>query len=188
MLLAAAVYLFLCLPLRVQAHLCMHGIHLEWHVSASVCGIGIRRDEQLCIKEGKLRREGPPTRPKREGQSGARQRRAVGRAVRAALEAAGYRRASVYAVIGLGDAAATALAAGAASAAVNTAACRWRIPVRTQITPDYDHAQMTVIANGIFVTRPGDIIAALLMNRGRRRTEIVERNEGMKWISTLLRD
>lgn len=187
MLVAAVVYLLLCLPLCVRAHLCLHGAQLEWHVSASVCGVGVGRDERVCIKDGRLQREGMSARRRRAGRSSERQRRAAGRAVRAVLRAAGRKSISVYAVIGMGDAAATALAAGAFGAAVNAAASRLLCPVRICVDADYETARLTAIADGIFVTTPGDIIAALLMNRAGRRTEIEERNEGMKWISTLLR-
>lgn len=161
MLIIPAVYLLMCLPvyLRADAYVCDTGAGL--HVFVGMMGIGVRADIRLLFEDGRLRIVRRQTKGRK--RQGPADWGLLRRFLRAMIRRAHASHIAVSAHIGTGDAAATALLAGALQAVLSAAACRVKGQrADIHVNPSYDRTALCLCAGGILLASGGDIIGALI--------------------------
>ena len=182
------IYLLLCLRLRIRLEAEFADGQGSAVLSAGAFGVSLRRKYVLALEGKRLVFCAVP----RRGRAKMHRRKdpvseSVGRFMKAytirALRSGRFQHLMIHARLGLGDACATALAAGAAHAlccSLLAALCDLR-RCDLRMTPDFDRPCLRVQASGIFFCSTGDIILAVL------RAVFNKRREGVKWTSIPLR-
>lgn len=180
MLLAALVYWFLAMRIRIHAGVYLCGRTGSFFVQAEAWGMSLRTDGEFLCGEGSLQ---PVLRRRYTSGHAARKRSAVlPKCLRWLLHAGTTECFSAYVRIGLGDACVTALAAGGIRAAGTALLACVGLPRTLQVVPDYQNACFCLTAEGILAVSPGDIVFAAIKNRSRKKKE-----EGFKWKDIPLR-
>jgi len=165
MALIAVIYLLLAMPVRAKVFLCMHGFAGNVLLEVGLPGMRLCRNAPI-PKKGMRR--------KRNGRS------FLGRIIRACtIEGIG-----VEICIGTGDAAQTALAAGALRAGLTGVLSAVRIDGRTEVcvVPVFDKPCFSLAAQGILSAKLGDIMYAALRAALKKSGK-----EGFDWKSIPLR-
>jgi len=181
----ALVYSLLCVRLRVQLEASFVNGQGSASFSVGAFGVQLRRDFALLWKPPSLAirampRYGKATFPKKNPPRRGHRIRSY---LINALRSKQFERVALHLRLGLGDACATAVAAGtvhALACALLAAAGDPRIS-ELRVTPDFAQAGLCAHMTGIFSCRLGDIMLAALRPARRKR------KEGLKWTSIPLR-
>ena len=173
------VYLLLGTPLTVRASLGVSGAGGVAQASVGTLGVLAQIDARLCLCERKLRfipRYGTQKRQRR-GKSAGHIWREV---LRAALRSSEVIHIDVRARLGLGEADATAVAAGAVRALLTSLLASRDEPLEGAlvVVPDFSAPGLLLTARCIFSFTPGDIMIAALSAATKKM-----RKEGFTWLS-----
>ena len=167
MLLAALVYWFLAMRIRIRAGVYLCGIAGSYFVQAGAWGVFLRADGEILCGADSLK----PVLHRRytAGKAARKRSAALPKWLRRLLRAGTAEYFSVYARIGLGDACTTAMAAGSVRAAGTALLACAGLPCMLRVEPDYRSACFCLTAEGIFAVCPGDIVFAAIKAAAERR-------------------
>ena len=173
------VYLLLGTPLTVRASIGVSGAGGVAQASIGALGMLAQIDARLCLKGKRLQLE-----PRYGTQKKRRRGKSAGHiwreALRAALRSSERIHVDVRARLGLGEADATAMAAGAVRALLASLLASRDEPLEGAliIVPDFSAPGLLLTARCIFSFTPGDIMIAALQTAAKK-----VRKEGFTWRS-----
>ena len=172
-------YLLLGTPLTVRASLGVSESGGAAQASIGALGVLAQLDARLVLADGKLRLMPRYGRRKKRGRA-----KSAGRVwrevLRMAMKASDGVRLDVRVRLGLGEAHATAMAAGAVRASASALLASMGVPLwgEMRVAPDFAAPGFLLSARCIFSFTPGDIMVAALGAAGKKL-----RKEGFTWLS-----
>lgn len=171
----ALIYIALAMPVTLRAGIVLHGMQGSYAAELGACGVFVRLDGLIDLKRRML----TPRQGRERRLSGRRNSRP--RLLRLA-SVVRFEAMTVHVRAGLGDAAQTALAAGAMRAALSAVMGRIGKPAQVIIEPDYCAPGFALEARGIVSFCVGDIIHAAICAALKKK-----KREGFGWKSIPLR-
>lgn len=181
----AAVYLLLALRIHIGAEAAVRGTEASLSLNVGALGLRLHVD-------GELRREAKglalrigqgnaPLRLSRPTKAQTQHMRRLWPYALAAIRAGRFEGLALQVRLGLGDAAQTALAAGALRALLSAllAALGGGLPCMLRIVPDFKGTGLEAHGQGVFLFQAGDVMAAVMRAALKRaRKEDMERENG----------
>jgi len=185
---AALIYLLLCFPVVIRLSVGLNDTQNSLQADVSYLGLHLCFDAEIRLDIGQpffqlLPRYGKKEAKKRPGK--AKDRFGRIRRLSHVLEILGQRHCTqLYIRLGLGDAAGTAIAAGACRMLISLLCARLKHAdfKKRCVEPDFDHPCFLLCFQSIFSASPGDIMFAAIKTAFDNR-----KREGSTWKSIPLK-